>query len=277
MNKIAKLFKAIKLIIQRPVLLNLILNDQSVLQKKFEKRYGSISIKEIDIFDWPQAQQLNVSPMSFLSGSSLVTDFALLQILSIHYKVNTYFEIGTWRGESVANVSPFVTGAYTLNLPDETMRKLGHTEAYIDSHRYFSKKLSNVTHLFGDSATFDFSEFYGRMDLIFIDGDHSLKAVQRDTQTALKLQKSLDSIIVWHDAKSDTEYPRYEVLMGILNGLPKEMHPHVFLVRNSLCAVYLPNHHQYHQLQINALPTRFFELSLSQQNLQIPNSSSHIK
>ncbi|MFM8964451.1 MAG: hypothetical protein ACKOGD_11485, partial [Sphingomonadales bacterium] len=75
------------------------------------------------------------------------------------------------------------------------------------------------------------------------------------------------SIIVWHDAKSDTEYPRYEVLLGIYNGLPKPMHQHLYLVKNSLCAVYLPQQPNGDPIEINALPTKSFELTIKQINI----------
>ena len=190
MNKVSKLLKAIRLILQRPALLNLVLKDEAVLKASFQKEFPGLQLLEMDMFLWPEAAALRITPYAFLSGSSMVTDFALLQLLCRRYKVATYLEIGTWRGESVANVAPFVSEAFTLNLPDETLRQMGQNEAYIKSHRFFSSQLNNVTHLFGDSATFDWTTYQQKCDLIFIDGDHSTEAVQRDTQTALQLRKS---------------------------------------------------------------------------------------
>jgi len=267
MNKIIKLIKALYLLLKRPALLNLILKEDAVYKEKFERNYKQIKLQEISVLDWPEAQKIKIAPYAFLSGSSLPTDFALLQLLCRRFQVENYFEIGTWRGESVANVAPFVKQAYTLNLPDESLRHMGQTEAYIASHRFFSEHLSNVTHLFGDSATFDWQPYVRKMDLIFIDGDHSTEAVERDTRNTLRLQKNQESIIVWHDAKSDTEYPRYEVLLGIYNGLPKTMHQHVYLVKNSLCAVYLPQQPNGDPIEINALPTKSFELTIKQINI----------
>lgn len=266
MNKFVKLINALYLLLKKPALLNLILKEDGVYKLKFERKHKQLKLQELSVLDWPEAQEMKISPYAFLSGSSLPTDFALLQLLCKKFEVATYFEIGTWRGESVANVAPFVKQAFTLNLPDETLRQMGQTEAYIASHRFFSKHLSNVTHLFGDSATFDWQPYAKQMDLIFIDGDHSTAAVERDTRNTLQLQRNQDTIIVWHDAKSDTEYPRYEVLLGIYNGLPKAMHQHVYLVKNSLCAVYLPQQPKGESIEINALPTKSFELIIKQVN-----------
>jgi hypothetical protein len=83
----------------------------------------------------------------------------------------------------------------------------------------------------------------------------------------LRLRKSEKSILVWHDAKSDGEYPRYEVLLGIYRALPKDLHQNVYLVKHALCAVYLPDGADAAHLQLNALPTRQFELGLSSTKL----------
>jgi predicted O-methyltransferase YrrM len=267
MNKVSKLLKALGLILQRPALLNLILKDEEVLQRAFEKEFPHIKLQQMDPFGWPEAQQLTIAPYAFLSGSSMVTDFAFLQLACRKYQVETYLEIGTWRGESAANVAPYVKEVLTLNLPDQTLLQMGMSQAYIDSHRFFSKDLANVQHLFGDSATFDWTPYQQHCDLIFIDGDHSTEAVQRDTETALRLRKTEKSILVWHDAKSDGEYPRYEVLLGIYRALPKELHQNLYLVKHALCAVYLPEGAEASAIQINALPNRQFELGLKNVNI----------
>lgn len=267
MNKVSKLLKAIGLILQRPALLNLILKDEEVLERAFEKEFANFELQQINPFEWSEAAQLTITPYAFLSGSSMVTDFAFLQMLCRKYKVETYLEIGTWRGESAANVAPFVKEVFTLNLPDQTLLKMGMSQAYIDAHRFFSKDVASINHLFGDSATFDWIPYQHKCDLIFIDGDHATEAVQRDTQTALQLRKSASSILVWHDAKSDAEYPRYEVLLGIYRALPKELHQNVYLVKHALCAVYLPDGAQAGPIVLNALPTRAFELELKSVNV----------
>ena len=107
-----------------------------------------------------------------------------------------------------------------------------------------------------------------KFDLIFIDGDHSTEAVKRDTEKMLYYLKNDQSIIVWHDAKVDTEYPRYEVLMGIFQALPLEMQQHVYLVENSLCAVYLPMNVSSESPVLNRLPRNFFELTLKKLPVQ---------
>lgn len=64
-----------------------------------------------------------------------------------------YFEIGTWRGESVANVAPYVKNCFTLNLSDVVMLQKGLDKSYIQMHRFYSKGIKNITHLLGIQNT----------------------------------------------------------------------------------------------------------------------------
>jgi predicted O-methyltransferase YrrM len=56
-----------------------------------------------------------------------------------------------------------------------------------------------ITVLRGESTSFDFSPWYGQMDLVFIDGGHTTKVIASDTLNAFKLLKSSGGIILWHD------------------------------------------------------------------------------
>jgi hypothetical protein len=181
--------------------------------------------------------------------------------------VKDYLEIGTWRGESAANVEPYVESVYSFNLGDEQLLSLGLEKNYVHSHRFFSKDIPNIKHVFGDSQSFDFDQLNKKFDLIFIDGDHSTEAVRRDTEKMLSYLKNEQSMIVWHDAKKDTEYPRYEVLLGIYQALPSGMHKNVYLVENSLCAVYIPTDIMNESPILNRLPRNSFELTLKKVSL----------
>ena len=50
----------------------------------------------------------------------------------------------------------------------------------------------------GDSATFDFSPFRGTMDLVFVDGAHTIEYVRGDSRTALSVLAP-GGTIVWDD------------------------------------------------------------------------------
>lgn len=262
MNKLSKIVKAFFLLLRKPRLINHILDSNEACEEEFRKQFPEvnparqISLKSIYKFD----DSISVTPFSFLSGSSLITDFVLLKLACLRTQATDYFEIGTWRGESVANVSSLVKNCYTLNLSDEQLTALGLSKNYIDSHRFFSKEKENVTHLFGDSKTFDFSKLNKKFDVIFIDGDHHTNVVESDTRRLFPYLKSNNSIMVWHDAKKDTENIRYEVLLGIYRGIPKEKHKNIYLVENTLCAIYLDEDIKFNDLICFEKPEHHFEI-----------------
>lgn len=125
MNKISKLVKALSLILQKPYLLNNVLKDEMVFKSDFQRAFPNLSFQQIRLVDLMESDEVRIAPYAFLSGSSLATDFALLQLLCRKYQVKDYLEIGTWRGESAANVAPYVESVYSFNLGDEQLLSLG--------------------------------------------------------------------------------------------------------------------------------------------------------
>jgi predicted O-methyltransferase YrrM len=123
-----------------------------------------------------------------------------------------YFEIGTWRGESAANVAAEAATVHTLNLSAAEMRALHLPARYIELHGHFSHQLANVTHLHGNSATFDLAGLQktaGPFDLLFIDGDHRYEAVRRDTARVFAHLVGPATVVVWHDASRQPGHPRW--------------------------------------------------------------------
>jgi hypothetical protein len=240
MGKINKALKALGMIIRRPWLLNHVLNDEGEKQRYVSSKYNfGNGFPVIDITEFLPADSIIIEPFAFLDGGSLPTDLALLKSLCVKYSVKDYLEIGTWRGESVANIA--ITGAdcVTVNLPDEEMRKMGLAENYIQMHRFFSKDLPNVNHIQANSHTFDFASLGKKFDLIFIDGDHHSESIKKDTITAFSLLKNEKSMIVWHDYGIGPETPRFEVIAGILDGCPAEVRKNLYHVSNTICAVFI--------------------------------------
>ena len=181
-----------------------------------------------------------VAPFAFGPGGSLPTDLLLLRALAHARPGCRYFEIGTWRGESAANVAAEAARVVTFNLSAADLAAQGGTPRYLAQHGYFSHGLPNVAHLEGNSATYDYASLGGPFDLIFIDGDHRYAAVQRDTACVFAHLVHPGTVVVWHDASAQPGQPRWEVLAGIAEGLPATAPGQLVQVSHSLCAVYLP-------------------------------------
>jgi predicted O-methyltransferase YrrM len=149
---------------------------------------------------------------------------SLLESLALAYlarasRAETVFEIGTYDGFStyhLARNTGETARVYTLNLPLEG-RTAGdlpqysllehHGDATTDAELArrglgavyrASDAAGKVTQLLGDSLTYDFAPYAGKVDLVFIDGGHSYRHVRSDTENALRML-SPHGIIVWHD------------------------------------------------------------------------------
>ncbi len=268
MSKLSKLLKALNLIVKQPSLLNKIIDDANVNKQEVIAKYNLPNgLKTINIVDLLADFNETVEPFCALDGGSTPIDLAMLKGLAKSKTDCNYFEIGTWRGESVANVASVAKHCVTLNLSDEDLLKMGMDKKYVGLHRFFSKDLKNVTHIEGNSQTFDFTTYYKQFDLIFIDGDHHYESVKNDTINAFKLLKEDSSIIVWHDYGNNPDDVRWDVLKGILDGTPADKQKYVYRVSNTLCAIYTTQAIQSKYLIPYSTPDKFFSISVKSKSI----------
>jgi len=149
-------------------------------------------------------------------GMLRLVEQVVLATIVVRRRPSIMFEIGTYLGASsvllAANCLPHAR-VYTLDLqPTKEGRatKFPQTAKSITvgsprvgelfRNSPFSHK---IVQLFGDSATYDFSPYFGRMDLVFVDGNHQYDNVKADSYNALKLMPPR-GMIIWHDY--ETEY-----------------------------------------------------------------------
>ncbi len=263
MNKIKKGLKAIGLICKHPYLLNAVINDEQVRKEEVVRRYGlSDGLPVVEIQDLIPDFAEKASPYAYLSGATMPIDIALLRAIARRQHAQHYFEIGTWRGESVANVAQVVPQCTTLNLSPEEIVALSQNVQYANLHAFFSKNLDNVTQLYGNTKTFDFSPYYQQCDMVFVDGDHHYEMVKQDTENAFKLLRDENAVIVWHDYALDPETVRWNVLLAILDGTPKEKRRFLYHVSNTLCAVYIPESLPTKRLVPYEEPEKYFDITI---------------
>jgi predicted O-methyltransferase YrrM len=268
MKKIRKTFKAIAAIIKNPWLLNNVLADDAVWLQYLEKNYqlkSGLPVVDINQLSPNFAETLNC--IAFLDGSSLPTDFALLKSLSKRFKDCSYFEIGTWRGESVMNVAENCKECYTLNLSKEEILSLGLNEKYADLHGFFSKGKENIHHLTGNSLTYDFKSLNKKFDVVFIDGDHRYEYVKSDTENVFKHLLHDQSIVVWHDYAYNPEKLRPEVLAGILDGIPAAFRKYLYHTSNTMCAIFIRQNFSLSVLESPIKPDKIFKVKIESQSI----------
>jgi hypothetical protein len=193
-------------------------------------------IPEVEFLELVNQREIDLALVTFRPGGSSVPDHLLLAALCKSHPSCAYFEIGTFLGESLANVAPCCAQCVSLSLHDEEFSGGAPTQA-AEVSRIFSKTLSNVTHLYGDSLHYDFSQVRQKFDVVFIDGCHDYRHVVSDTANALKLLRDENSAIVFHDAKDAHNELNMEVMMGIHDALPVEWRPRLYTVENTHCAI----------------------------------------
>ena len=266
--KFKKIIFGIWYLLRNPRLLHYVFEEGDFWRKYLKKQYQlpkglpCIEIKEI-LPDF----SVHLDKVAFLGGSSMPTDLALLKGLATTIPDCQFFEIGTWRGESVVNVAAAAKHCYTLNLSKAAIESMGLSSIYADLHGFFSKGKDNITHLEGNSMDYDFSQ-HPKMDLIFIDGDHQYRMVKNDTEKVFQHLVHDHTIVVWHDAAYHPEAMRMEVVAGVLDGLPAAARSRVYYVHNTMCAVYLPNSTPTHDfLEFPKRPTTAFEINIKHRQL----------
>lgn len=268
MAKFVKALRALWWIIRKPVLLNRVLTDQDTWRSYVKKKYPwAEGLPVIGMDQVIQKDTVSLATMTFLDGGSLPTDMMLLAGLAENIEACSYFEIGTWRGESVAIVASRAASCHTLCLEDEQMRALGMHETTIKAHRFFSEDLNNVTQLRGDSRRFDFATLNLKFDLIFIDGDHHYDFVLSDTGNVFKHLVHHNSIVVWHDYGHHPDQVRFEVMAAILDGVGPDRVNRVYHVAHTKCAIYTGSSYPSKPAGFPFIPEEFYQLELTRKRI----------
>jgi len=239
LKKIKKSANSLRDIVSNPWLLNLVYDRDSAWRSRFNKSYpdkASLPVYELGNF---VGSEFTIGPWTFQGEGSMPTDIALLVALTRRFEACKYFEIGTWLGESVANLAPHCHSCVSMDLPEAELKAMGVAETYIARQGMLADKLENVRLLKANSQSFDFSSL-AKFDLLFIDGDHHYESVVSDTKKLMQHNVHEESIIVWHDYAFSPGNTRWEVYKAILDGLPASMHSRLVTFNASLCAVLLP-------------------------------------
>lgn len=162
----------------------------------------------------------------------------------------TIFEIGTYNGFTTLHLAVNSSEScriFTLDLPPNFDAGKAGAMSYDDflviklsqktiNQRFYKKHPLEykITELYGNSAGFDFSPYFGKMDVVFIDGNHSLQFVKNDSENAFKMI-SEHGIIVWHDF----DYIIHKDVFSYLNDLAK-VYP-IYSVPHTRFAIYGKN------------------------------------
>ncbi len=178
-------------------------------------------------FDWfeidfQRRQELEVlaEEAALLSGGLMhLNDYLALAALLESAQPKQIFEIGTYKGitsDFFLQVLPHchvISIAQVNSRRDWFKKKFNHTQLSIEEIGSFVPKERKMrfTQVIGDSHEIKAEEFihkHGKIDLIFINGNHSIKGIEQNTKLAFKLISS-SGVISWHEANPNESVRRY--------------------------------------------------------------------
>jgi hypothetical protein len=160
------------------------------------------------------------------------------------------FEFGTYRGETTRLLLENLPDSecdveseriYTLDLPDidnvvfQGSDKIIAEKALGFSRKYLTSTKSNlVKQIFQDSMKFEPEDFlHNKFQYIFIDANHEVSYVKKDTENATKMLADAPSCIIWHDYGN----PEFPELTQYLDELSNSME--LYHVENTMLVFYL--------------------------------------
>lgn len=189
---------------------------------------GEFSLKELPLANY---------------GESGVLDYAFLYALGKRWKINSYLEIGTNVGTSINIMAEFVPNCYSITAPlyDDEINQTGFCRLLrIPDYSERLAQSPNITHFYGNSQEFDYSQITEKIDMYFIDADHSYNGVYCDTLKVFE-HRTEDSFVVWHDFQQQGSYD--QIVLGVKDALGKEF-SNVYVTNSNICAIYIPEKYQ---------------------------------
>lgn len=178
--------------------------------KNASERLLCLPRREIDqIIPGAESIPVTLVDYQFANGDMPIHELMVLCKIVRYRQPKVIFEIGTFLGGTTLQLAANSHAqVYTMDLPPPGQKD--HVPPQIwdpESDVYPDKPgvrfqgtsyADRIQQLLGDTQTFDFTPYYGKVDLVFVDGCHHYEFVLRDSKNALKMM-SPNGIVVWHD------------------------------------------------------------------------------
>ncbi|HEX7549481.1 MAG TPA: class I SAM-dependent methyltransferase [Candidatus Methylomirabilis sp.] len=151
-------------------------------------------------------------------------------------------EIGTFKGAStlvMAMNMPPEANICTLDLPPGASQltyaldigSIAGQPYVVGEHFQCTPFADRIQQLYGDSAVWDFTPLQGRVDLVFVDGNHAYENVLADSRNAFRCLRP-GGVILWDDY-----HPTYGP--GVMRALAEVSEGAIHCVQGTRFAVYV--------------------------------------
>jgi hypothetical protein len=172
-------------------------------------------LPQVALWDVFQRRKISLTETRKCSGNVNLSELAILAQAAAGCPAGTEIvEIGTFDGRTTINLAlnaPASCSIFTLDLPPHQPTRF---QLEVGEERFVEKPLPGVRfrqcrqslsssarrikQLFGDSATFDWSNHCRKAGLVFVDGSHAYDYARVDSITAMQLV-TVNGAILWHD------------------------------------------------------------------------------
>jgi predicted O-methyltransferase YrrM len=156
-----------------------------------------------DVVPNPDDVPVTIIDHRYILGGLAIQELVVLNRLARWLDPELVFEVGTFLGATTIQLAANTTApVYTLDLPPANAGEAAREDVFRPERPGLliadSPYEERITQLFGDSRTFNFSPFHRRVDLVFVDADHSYDAVRADSRRAVEMLSDRGAV-VWHD------------------------------------------------------------------------------
>ncbi len=177
--------------------------DELSRQLAFQRSQSRSRIRELylaEIFADIEEISVPVGAVNEETGHANAVDMLFVAAIARHHQARELFEIGTYLGRTTYHLTYASEGAVvtTVNLPPEADPNWGPYQQIYFRGRPRAEQIRQV---WADSTMLDTTPYRGRMNFVFVDGDHSYEAVKADTHKAFEVLAP-GGIVVWHDYAS---------------------------------------------------------------------------
>jgi len=197
--------------------------------RRFSKVTTVAPLPVVDIRNFLPDEGVSFNYKSHLMASD-VMETTLLKALAMRKEKCRFLEVGIHFGLTTKTIAEVAQECVALDIDS--------------SAGEYSRDLPNVHVIYADSRKLDWFSL-GKFDLIYIDGDHAYDAVRSDTANAFQSLNE-NGVIVWDDYANRhgpsfgvVSWIRGDVLLGILDGCPREKRNMLYHVSNTQSAIYV--------------------------------------
>jgi predicted O-methyltransferase YrrM len=159
-----------------------------------------------DVYPAAEGKTVELGTIGYrISNVDPMEQFCLVAIARLR-QPRTVFELGTYDGTTTMLLARNLPDACILTLDlDPALASIATVDGEIDNARsgvgsrfIGHPEAQRIEQLIGDSRSFDFSPWFGSIDLVIVDAGHEYESASADTATAFQLLRP-GGVIVWDD------------------------------------------------------------------------------